>query len=306
MMKQYLVVLGLVAALAGCKTDHNNDTVTPPQSVGNSAPVIYGSPLSRAKAASTYEFRPIVQDANGDSLRFSVHNLPAWASFDAASGELKGTPRTDQAGRYSGIVISVTDGVASASLPPFSIDVASARAPSIDGAPPRVAVLGDAYSFIPMASDPNGEPLTFSVQNPPSWASFDESTGRLHGTPVASDVGTTNLIVITVSNGSQSASLDPFSITVNATGSSAGAATLSWMPPTQNTDGTALTDLAGFKIYYGTNQAALDKTITVNNPSVSSYLVSDLAPATWFFSVKAFNSSRVESDLSTKVSKTIL
>jgi len=29
-------------------------------------------------------------------------------------------------------------------------------------------------------------------------------------------------------------------------------ATVSWIPPTTNTDGTALTDLAGYKVYYGT------------------------------------------------------
>ncbi len=309
MLKQFSVVLMLVAALSACKSDRSSDTTGTPtgsQAGENSAPLIYGVPVGKAKAASTYEFRPVSQDPNGDSLHFAIRNLPAWASFNEHSGELKGVPRADQAGRYSGIVISVTDGRASASLPPFSIDVTSPRAPVIDGAPSTVALIGENYSFVPMASDPNGESLTFSVLNLPGWAEFDEYTGRLSGSPAASDVGTTGPIVITVSNGRESASLAGFSISVYAPGSSSGTATVSWTPPTQNTDGTVLTDLAGFKIYYGTHQASLDKSITLNNPGVTSYVISDLASATWYFSVKAFNRARVESDLSGKVSKTIL
>ena len=62
--------------------------------------------------------------------------------------------------------------------------------PTISGTPPTAVTIGKSYSLTPTASDPDGDVLTFSVQNMPSWASFDTTTGRLSGTPTLADVGT--------------------------------------------------------------------------------------------------------------------
>lgn len=85
----------------------------------------------------------------------------------------------------------------------------------------------------------------------------------------------------------------------------AGAATLSWTPPTQNTDGTSLTNLAGYRLSYGTSATALTSTIQIANPGTSSYIVSNLAPGTHYFAVRAYNSAGVESSNSNVVSKVI-
>jgi hypothetical protein len=63
--------------------------------------------------------------------------------------------------------------------------------------------------------------------------------------------------------------------------------------------------LAGFKIHYGTFPGEYDKTITINNPGTSSYLVEGLGAADWFFVMSAFNSSDIESAYSEEVFKTI-
>jgi hypothetical protein len=84
-----------------------------------------------------------------------------------------------------------------------------------------------------------------------------------------------------------------------------GTALISWTAPTENTDNSTLTDLAGFKIYYGTFPGDYDKTITIDNVGLSSYLVEDLDPSDWFFVMTAFNSSGIESAYSTEVSKAI-
>jgi hypothetical protein len=84
-----------------------------------------------------------------------------------------------------------------------------------------------------------------------------------------------------------------------------GTALLSWSPPTENTDGSTLTDLTGYKIYFGTSSGNYGSPVIINNPGLSSYLVEDLAMADWYFSIKVFNSSGTESDFSAEVSKTI-
>jgi len=80
---------------------------------------------------------------------------------------------------------------------------------------------------------------------------------------------------------------------------------LSWSPPTQNTDGSALTNLAGYRISYGRAANSLTQTATIANPGVSSYVIENLASGTWYFAVKAYTSSGSESALSNIASKSI-
>jgi hypothetical protein len=84
-----------------------------------------------------------------------------------------------------------------------------------------------------------------------------------------------------------------------------GTALLSWTPPTENTDGSQLSDLAGYKIRYGTSPGSYSDTITINNPGLTSYLVEDLASADWYFVMTSFNTTGTESSYSTEVSKTV-
>jgi hypothetical protein len=84
-----------------------------------------------------------------------------------------------------------------------------------------------------------------------------------------------------------------------------GSASLSWTPPTRNTDGSTLTNLAGYKIYYGTSSGALNKTVQISNAGVSSYVIENLSPATYYFAVKAYTTTGVESALSNTASKVI-
>ena len=86
-----------------------------------------------------YSFAPGSSDADGDPLTFSIRNKPAWAAFDAATGRLEGIPQFGDAGTYDSIVISVSDGQATASLPAFSIEVSQDALGSVtlEWAPPQ-------------------------------------------------------------------------------------------------------------------------------------------------------------------------
>lgn len=274
----------------------------------NTAPTISGTPPATAAVGALYSFQPTASDANRDPLTFRITNRPTWATFSSTTGKLSGTPSSAHVGTYSSIVISVTDGSRTTSLPAFSIKVGSGgstsnRPPTISGYPITSVTPGQAYSYRPTASDPDGNTLSFTIQNRPAWATFSTSTGQLSGTPTATNVGTYSSIVITVSDGQATASLPAFAITVSDTAN--GSASLSWTPPTTNTNGSSLSNLAGYRIYYGTSSSAMTRTIQVSNPGVASYVVGNLTPATWYFTVRAYNSAGVESDASNVRSKTI-
>jgi Putative Ig domain len=271
--------------------------------VPNRAPTISGTPPTNATAGSAYTFTPTASDPDRDTLGFTIQNKPSWASFDTSTGRLSGTPTTSNIGTYSNIVISVSDSRASTSLPAFTITVGGNRPPTISGTPATSVNANAAYTFQPTGADPDGDTLTYSVQNRPTWATFSTSTGRLTGTPTAAQAGTYSNIAISVSDGTASASLPAFTITVaQATN---GSATLSWTPPTQNTDGSSLTDLAGFRVVYGTSASTLSQIVEIANPGVATYLVSGLTSGTWYFAVKAYSSTGAESDASNVASKSI-
>jgi hypothetical protein len=178
-----------------------------------------------------------------------------------------------------------------------------ARPLTIRGTPRTSIAVGRTYSFQPIAADEDGGTLTFSAQNLPAWLTLDATSGRLTGTPTEADIGTYSGITISVSDGTSNAALGPFMVTVVAYGT--GTASLSWMPPTANSDGSVLTDLAGFVILYGFSPDELTETITIDDPSATTFLVESLTSGTWYFAVQATSARGAYSDISSIASKTI-
>jgi hypothetical protein len=177
----------------------------------------------------------------------------------------------------------------------------------LTGTPATSITTGQDYMFQPKVAQGGGV-VTFKIQGQPTWATFDTDTGVLTGMPATANVGTTGKITITGTNGSSSASIGPFTIVVKAPGTApttAGSATLTWAPPTENTDGTPITGLTGYHIYYGTSASALTTTITITSAAETSYVVSGLAPGTYYFAVDAYNSAAVDSAQSNVGSGTI-
>src|SRR6185312_881657 len=126
--------------------------------------------------------------------------------------------------------------------------------PVIGGSPTTQVQVGQAYSFMPVATDPSNLTLGFSIKGKPAWALFDVRSGELTGTPSSGDVGNYANVVITVSNGKSSASLPAFTIDVQPQHS--GTATLNWVAPTTTTTGAPLSNLAGYTIAYGSNSTS--------------------------------------------------
>jgi len=183
---------------------------------------------------------------------------------------------------------------------------------TISGTPSTSVAENRWYGFQSWATDNTGRAVTYSIKNKPAWATFDTRYGHLYGVPSASNVGTYSNIVISATDGLTSASLPAFAITVTGTAvtggsgtGTTGSATVHWTPPTQNTNGTTLTNLAGYIINYGTSSSSLSSTVKVTNAGLTSYQIDGLAKGTYYFAVSAYNSSGQTSSLSGKVSKTI-
>ena len=270
---------------------------------------ISGKPATTVLGWHSYGFTPTTTAPSGLRKTFSISGKPSWAGFNTASGTLSGTPQTANVNTSSTIVISVSDGRARASLPAFTLKVLPNVTPTITGTPAKTATAGTLYTFTPKANETDGDPLSFSVKNKPSWASFSISTGALSGTPAAANVGTYSNIVISTTTGHASASLPAFTITVSGSGSgtggTTGSASLKWTAPTTNTNGTALTDLAGYYIHYGKSSTALSTTINISNPGTLSYTIGNLASGTWYFAVNAYTTGGTQSANSNVGSKSV-
>ncbi len=278
--------------------------------VGNRPPVISGTPVTSVHAGTAYLFQPVASDPDGDPLTFSISGRPSWAQFSPSTGRLSGTPGAGAVGSYDNIIISVSDGAASAQLPPFRITVNN-QTPAISGTPVTSVEVGTAYLFQPVASDPDGDPLTFSISGRPSWAQFSASTGSLNGTPDASAVGSYDNIVISVSDGIDSVQLPPFSITVNdvagTTGTAPGTLDLSWAAPVTRSDGTpiSLSEIGGYRIYYGTTSGNHPVTVDIGDGSTQSTTLSNLAAGTYYLVMTTVDTNGQESTESPEVVKVV-
>jgi hypothetical protein len=173
----------------------------------------------------------------------------------------------------------------------------------ISGTPPEAVTAGDLYLFTPGIESNADTPPVFTVDGLPQWAGFDEITGELYGTPDDVHIGLYEAITISATDGVVDTSLPTFSIEVVAPGAAPGAVTLSWMPPTENEDGSYLVDLAGYWIYWGNNPGQYTNWMRIDNPGLASIVIEDLVPGTWEFAMTSFNAAGVESNLSNAISR---
>jgi hypothetical protein len=81
--------------------------------------------------------------------------------------------------------------------------------------------------------------------------------------------------------------------------------TVSWNIPTQNTNGTPLTNLAGFRVYFGTDPNNLTQSEQIANPGVTSYVLTNLAPGTWYIGLVDYTTAGVASSFSNIASTTV-
>jgi len=90
-----------------------------------------------------------------------------------------------------------------------------------------------------------------------------------------------------------------------STPASSSNVTFGWQAPTENSNGTPITNLAGYKIHYGTASQQYTQVVEVSNPSLSRYVMDSLPSGTYYFAITAYNAQGIESALSGEVSTTL-
>jgi putative Ig domain-containing protein len=273
---------------------------------------ISGSPPRSVTVGQAYSFTPTTANPKKRTLSFRIADKPRWLTFSATTGHLSGTPTAADVGASPvNILIEVSDGVDVAQLDPeFGITVSAAGTstvdkPSISGTPPTSVTAGSAYRFQPTARDPDGKTLSFSVQHKPAWATFSIATGLLEGTPTSTQTGAYDDVIISASNGKYSSALPAFDITVAGSGSKTASAVIEWVPPTENTNGSPLTDLEGVRIYYGTSASNLSHMVQISSKTQTSYTLGDLSAGTWYFGGVAYTTAGTQSTMSRVVSMNV-
>lgn len=121
-----LFTLGLQACSGGSGDTPDTNNTTPITPV-NKAPSLQGSSAEYTRTGKLFSFKPDATDANNDTLTFSIENKPTWAQFDTLTGELSGRPNAQDVQQYHDIIITVSDGKSSATLPPFTLKVLHAK-----------------------------------------------------------------------------------------------------------------------------------------------------------------------------------
>lgn len=174
-------------------------------------------------------------------------------------------------------------------------------APTLAAIPSSSTRTGTSYQLTPQALDADGDALTFSAGNLPSWAHIDQATGVISGTPGVSDIGEHESITVTVADATHRTTSAPFSISVVGP----PAALVRWQKPAAHVDGSALDDLAGYRIVYGRNPDDLDHSIYIADPDQTSYEFNTLDKGAWYFAVIAVTANGLEGPVTTPAMKKI-
>jgi len=182
---------------------------------GNHAPTFTSDPATSAIVGTAYIYTLQAVDIDGDNLTFSAPVLPGWLTFYPNTNVISGVPQSSDLGSHT-VTVSVTDGTVSANQT-FSITVRNGNnAPVFTSVPVTLVKEGDLYAYSVSAEDQDGDLLSFSAPELPSWLSLDKNTHLLSGTPDVSDTGVHN-VSLAVSDGDLTVYQD-FAITVRSIG----------------------------------------------------------------------------------------
>ncbi|HEY9893199.1 MAG TPA: putative Ig domain-containing protein [Candidatus Sericytochromatia bacterium] len=191
---QQLITVTASDGRGGVSTQSFNLTTV--ASAPNDTPVITSAPRLKTGLGSPYLYNVQAIDPNGDPLTYTLATAPAGMTLDER-GRVFWQPTSTQFGSNP-VKIVVADGRSGVAQQEFAIDVRSQsinQPPSIESEPSNVATAQQQYQYNPIATDPDGDPLFWSLDAAPVGMSIDPETGKLRWKPRLEQVGTHEVAV---------------------------------------------------------------------------------------------------------------
>jgi Putative Ig domain len=185
-----------------------------------------------------------------------------------------------------------------------AVNAPAPGAPQISGQPASQVVVGQQWYFQPKITDPDGDRVTVTASNLPGWINLDTNTGLMRGTPGNADMQTWSGIQLRVTDGVNTTSLPSFAVTVLDQNAGIGNVTLSWLAPTETTDGAPV-NLSGYRLLYGQISRNYSYSIEIDNPGITRYMIDGLTSGTWYFAIQAIGIDGIPSEPSAEGQKTI-
>ena len=173
-------------------------TLTVVDTAPNDPPQFTSQPRFLAHVGTNYTYDANATDPDGDTVTFSLPVAPAAMSIVGGSGLVQWTPTAGQVGAHP-VRVLASDGQGNGAYQQFTVTVVSDnRTPLITSAPAGPASVGLPYAYDVLASDPDGDPLTYALTQAPTGMTID-ALGRLRWTPQLGDAGSA-AVAITVSD----------------------------------------------------------------------------------------------------------
>jgi len=239
---------------------------------GNVAPQITSTPVTGATVGVAYAYRVTATDANGDTLRYSLTTRPSGMTIGATTGQIAWTPTSTQVGNRN-VTARVVDPAGLAATQSFTINVVGTNvAPQITSSPATNATVGAAYAYRVMATDANGDTLSYSLTQAPAGMTINATTGQIAWTPASAQTGT-QAVTARVADPGGLAATQAFSI--NVVGVANVAPQITSSPATNATVGAAYayrvmaTDANGDTLSFSLTQAPAGMTINATNGQIA-------------------------------------
>ena len=173
---------------------------------GNRPPVITSNPIVQADDYQLYSYTIEATDPDAEKVTFTPITVPSWASFNAGSGNLSGTPRFFDTGSFE-VSINASDGLEDTTQS-FSINVANTNdKPYFVNQPDTLVRLNNQYYYtVEVADVDEDDVVTLSATTIPSWMTYLEQAAILIGRPDESNLGK-SLVAFEASDGKDATQL---------------------------------------------------------------------------------------------------
>lgn len=153
----------------------------------NRAPVITSRPRLAGTAGQSYSYKILARDPEGDALSYSLTTSPDRMAVDAATGLLTWTPSETAIGSHV-VTVSVSDALGGKATQSYILSITANQTPKISSTAITKVVATGTYAYDIQAQDPNGDALSYRLENQPSAMSID-TNGRISWPTTLADIG---------------------------------------------------------------------------------------------------------------------